>query len=119
MPTRLPSQSPLTEPTFFILLSLKAGPLHGYAIIKEVHALSHGRITLSTGTLYTALKRLLEDGWIHRIGDQSGDLKPTGGRQRKAYSLTILGDSLLQAEVHRLEGLIHAAQTASFSGHYE
>jgi DNA-binding PadR family transcriptional regulator len=118
MPARSPGQSPLTEPTYFILLSLKTGPLHGYAIIKEVHALSHGRITLSTGTLYTALKRLLEDGWIHRMGDQPGIVKP-GGRQRKAYSLTILGDSILQSEYQRLVGLIHAAQTASLSGHFE
>ncbi len=67
---------PLTEATFFILMNLSSGPRHGYAIMKEVHEMSKGRITFSTGTLYGALKRLLDQGWITRndgeevIGDQ-------------------------------------------------
>jgi len=55
---------PLTEATFFILLSLAPGAKHGYAILKEVPLLSQQRVTLSTGTLYGALKRLLTAGWI-------------------------------------------------------
>ena len=44
---------PLTEATFFILLSLAPGPKHGYAIMKDVQHLSHHhRIVLSTATLY-------------------------------------------------------------------
>ena len=49
------SHLPLREPTFFILLSLSPGPKHGYAILKEVEALSDGRVRLSTGTLYGAI----------------------------------------------------------------
>ena len=33
--------------TYFILLSLAPGPRHGYAIMKDVHSLSHGRVTRS------------------------------------------------------------------------
>lgn len=103
------SQLPLTEATYFILLSLAPGPRHGYAVMKDVRALSHGRVSLSTGTLYTALKRLLDSGWIQPSGANGGAIE-SAGRQRKAYSLTPMGRHILQAEVQRLEGLVSAAQ---------
>ena len=98
---------PLTETTYFILLSLAPGPRHGYAIMKDVRQLSHERVLLSTGTLYSALKRLLDQGWIRRAGDPVGD---RDGRGRKAYSLTQLGQQILEAEVQRLDSLVSAAQ---------
>ena len=101
------SNLPLTETTYFILLSLSQGPCHGYAIMKDVRKLSHGRVKLSTGTLYSALKRLLDQGWIQRT-DSTGDLKD--GRGRKDYSLTLLGQQILEAEVQRLQSLVNAAQ---------
>lgn len=107
------SQLPLTEATYFILLSLAPGQRHGYAIMKDVRLLSQGRVSLSTGTLYTALKRLLIAGWIQRTDDtpeNNGRPLESGGRQRKAYSLTPLGRHILQVEVQRLEGLVSAAQ---------
>jgi len=97
---------PLTEVTYFILISLAPGPSHGYAIMKDVRQMSQGRVTLSTGTLYGALKRLLELEWISRNGDQS---KRTPGRVRKAYRLTLLGRQVLQAELQRLDTLVAAA----------
>ncbi len=63
--------SPLSETTLYILVSLAHGPLHGYAIAKEVRALSKNRVILSVSTLYTTLKRLLEDGWIAAGGGGS------------------------------------------------
>ena len=101
------SQLPLTEATFFILISLAPGPRHGYAIMKDVRSLSQGRVILSTGTLYSALKRLLEQDWIQRsdLSENHSD-----SRVRKAYTLTGLGRRILQAEVQRLEGLVSAAQ---------
>jgi DNA-binding PadR family transcriptional regulator len=98
---------PLTESTFFILLSLALEPKHGYAIMKDVQALSENRIVLSTGTLYGALKRLLEDGWIERVEDDKPD---ETGRPRKAYALTELGQRILNAEVARLQALVAAAR---------
>ena len=53
---------PLTETTFFIMLSLASKPKHGYAIMKEVETLSRGNVQLRTGTLYGAIKRLLGGG---------------------------------------------------------
>jgi DNA-binding PadR family transcriptional regulator len=101
------SQLPLTEVTYFILLSLAPGPRHGYAIMKDVRQLSRERVVLSTGTLYSALKRLLDQGWISRSGDpdHNGD-----NRVRKAYVLAPLGSAILEAEVQRLQGLLRVAQ---------
>lgn len=107
------SAPPISETTFFILLSLAPAPLHGYAIMKRVRGLSEGRVNLSTGTLYGALKRLLEDGWIERVGEAEQD---ETGRPRKAYALTRLGRRILAAEVERLKGLVRAASLGTAEG---
>lgn len=103
------SNLPLTETTFFILLSLAPQPKHGYAIMKDVEALSHGRVRLSTGTLYGAIKRMLEQGWIERIEE---DGRKENGRNRKSYQLTGIGRRILEAERGRLGALMAAAQEA-------
>ena len=100
------SSLPMTETTFFILLSLAPGPSHGYAIMKEVQQLSHARVVLSTGTLYGALKRLLELGWIERTDDLAAG---ENGRERKSYCLTQLGKVALDGEIERLNELLSAA----------
>ena len=107
--TEIQSNLPLTETTLYILLSLAPGPRHGYAIMKDVRALSRDRVELSTGTLYSALKRLLDQGWIRRAEDPDPEAA-NGGRVRKSYVLTDLGSSILQAEVERLQGLISVAR---------
>jgi DNA-binding PadR family transcriptional regulator len=95
---------PLQEPTFFILLSLRGGEKHGYAILKEVAALSKERVKLSTGTLYGALNRLLDQGLIERLEDQDG------ARGKKAYRLTPRGLEVFEAEVERMQQMLAAAQ---------
>ncbi len=104
---------PLTEATYFILLSLAPEPKHGYAIMKDVMALSDNRVVLSTSTLYSALKRLLEQGWIERVEDP--DPNETD-RPRKVYRLTNLGGRILNAEVARLRTLVTAAQLRIVGG---
>ncbi len=97
----------LSEATFYILLSLAAGPLHGYAIAKDVQKTSEERVILSASTLYTTLKRLLVDGWIERAGeDPESD---ESGRPRKTYAITSLGQRILHAEMDRLRALLSAA----------
>ena len=95
---------PLTETTLYILVSLAGGPLHGYGIGRQVRSLSGNRIILSVSTLYTTLKRLLEDGLIERVGDEEGT--EASGHPRKTYALTDLGRSVLAAEKQRLQTLL-------------
>ena len=99
---------PLSEATLLILLSLAPQPRHGYAIMKDVAALSDGRVQLSTGTLYGALKRLLDHDWIERFDEMVVD-----GRERKAYRLTDLGRRIMEAEMTRLQSLVAVAQRRS------
>lgn len=103
---------PLREPTFFILLSLSEGEKHGYAIIKDVAALSNGKVNLSTGTLYEALARLLDQTLIERVEREAspdeGATHP--GRPRKAYRLTPKGGLVVQAEIARLQSLVLTAE---------
>jgi DNA-binding PadR family transcriptional regulator len=75
--------------------------------MKEVKALSNGRIVFSTGTLYGALRRLLEQGWIKRVSDPGPN--PTD-RERKAYTLTDRGRNIISVEVERLKSLLTTAQ---------
>lgn len=94
---------PLTEPVLLILLSLAEEPRHGYSILKDVEQMSEGRVCLSTGTLYGALRRLLEEDWIQRV-----EQKDTS-RGKQAYRLTARGRRSLQFEVDRMKQLTRLA----------
>lgn len=102
---------PLSEQTYFILLSLRTSPKHGYAIAKDVQSLSNGRVVLSVSTLYTTLKRLLDDKWIKLI-----DTTTDSNRPRKIYELTKTGGNVLLVEVQRLGALVSAARTSGMEG---
>ncbi|NWG07787.1 MAG: helix-turn-helix transcriptional regulator [Chloroflexi bacterium] len=99
---------PLTESTFYILLSLAPGRKHGYAIMKDVKDLSRRRVNLSTSTLYTAVGRLLDQGLIERLHDGGQESGP--GLTRKSYELTDLGRRVLEAEHVRLQGMVKEAR---------
>ncbi|MGB7436348.1 MAG: helix-turn-helix transcriptional regulator [Candidatus Acidiferrum sp.] len=94
---------PMTEPVLLILLSLASQPRHGYAILQDTNHMSGGRVRLSTGTLYGALRRLLVEGWIERFEDHDDS------RGKQAYRLTALGRRNLQVEIDRLKQLTHVA----------
>jgi DNA-binding PadR family transcriptional regulator len=94
---------PLTEPVLLVLLSLAEQPRHGYSILKDVELMSGGRVRLSTGTLYGALSRLLEQRWIERFEEDGAT------RDRRAYRLTARGRKNLQLEVERLRHLTKLA----------
>lgn len=108
MQTEPSAYLPLTEPTFYILLSLAPGKKHGYAILKDVETLSNGKITLSTSTLYGALGRLLDQGLIKRVSNDEDD-NAGPGLPRKAYILSKMGRRVLQAETDRLQALVATA----------
>ncbi len=96
-------QIPLTEPVLLLLLSLADQPRHGYSILKDVATMSGGRVQLSTGTLYGALQRLLNQSWIERFEENEST------RDRRAYRLTSRGRRNLRAEVERMRHLTKLA----------
>ena len=93
---------PLSEPVVLILTSLASQAKHGYALLKDVETLSEGRVQLSTGTLYGAIRRLLDDGWIEPFAQQDTS------RDKQAYRLTARGKAQLQYEISRLRHLLQA-----------
>jgi DNA-binding PadR family transcriptional regulator len=101
--TIVPETKPLTEPVLLILLSLAESPRHGYALMKDIETLSKGRVRLSTGTLYGALRRLLEDRWIERFAQEDT------ARDKQAYRLATAGRAQLDAELNRMKQLTRAA----------
>ncbi len=95
----------MREQTFLILVALAEGPVHGYRVMKRVAELSTGQVRLGAGTLYGALDRLTEQGWVgvEREAVESG-------RMRRYYVLTRTGRSVLAAEAIRREELAKAVR---------
>ncbi|MGA8112698.1 MAG: PadR family transcriptional regulator, partial [Actinocatenispora sp.] len=87
----------MRRPTFLILSALAAGPLHGYAVIKQVSQLSADRVRLAAGTLYAALDRLSEEGLVEVDREETVD-----GRPRRYYRLTEPGAAALAAEAAQM-----------------
>lgn len=100
---------PITEATFYILLSLSSGRKHGYAILKDISTLSGSALQLSTSTLYGALGRMQDQGLIVRV-ENGSDEAGGPGLPRKAYELTQPGRRLLEGELVRLRRQVQAAQ---------
>lgn len=94
---------PLTEAVYYILLSLHK-PMHGYAIMQYVKELSDDRVNLGPGTMYGAIKSLLEKKWIQLIDSEKGSRK-------KEYELTRLGREIVRIEIKRLEELLYHGKT--------
>ncbi|NMB62940.1 MAG: PadR family transcriptional regulator [Chloroflexi bacterium] len=116
MRSDISSNEPLSEAVFFILLSIQNNPKHGYAIMKEVEQLSDKRIRLSTGTLYGAIKRLLEKHWIEPVITEESQ-ETNSNRPRKLYCLTASGQQIIEEEKARLRSLLAAADRPSNRKH--
>jgi DNA-binding PadR family transcriptional regulator len=101
----------MREPTFLVLTALAPGRLHGYGIIQSVLSLSNRRVRLRPGTVYGALDRLESDGLVAADGEEV-----EGGRVRRYFRLTGLGEEALVAETERLAANVRAARRALNQG---
>jgi DNA-binding PadR family transcriptional regulator len=101
MPTK-PADG-LTPLSSAILFALAGGASHGYAIIKEIEAITGGEMSPNTGSMYLALHRLLDD---RLIIESSG---PAEDARRRYYRLTDTGRAAAKAEARRLAQLVRAA----------
>ena len=80
------------------------GPLHGYGIARRIEQVSEDVLHLNEGTLYTALLRLQEQGWIGASWGASEN-----NRKAKFYSITRKGRKQLASETEnweRISGVI-------------
>jgi PadR family transcriptional regulator PadR len=76
-----------------ILKALAGGPCHGWAIAKRIQQLSREALTARQGSLYPAVYRLEDRGWI------SGTEAQASGRRIKVYRLTAAGRKQLAEEI--------------------
>jgi DNA-binding PadR family transcriptional regulator len=104
---------PLTPQQFHILLALTDGPLHGYAIIRDIADRTEGSLRLGTGTLYTALARLEALALVEESDRRAAPSEDD--HRRRYYRLTPAGKAVLRAETRRLETLVQHARRKGLS----
>jgi PadR family transcriptional regulator PadR len=102
-----PSKSEVLQGTLdlMILKALDAlGPLHGYGIARRLEQISNEMLRLNEGTVYTALLRLQQQGWITSEWGSSEN-----NRKAKYYSITKAGRKQLAHETkswERIAGVV-------------
>jgi DNA-binding PadR family transcriptional regulator len=99
---------PLTPAVFHILLVVADGRTHGYAIMREVEAMTRGQVRLGPGTLYRSLQRMVVDGLIEEL--EMGVAAEAEAERRRYYQLTPFGRNVARAEARRLAALVDAAR---------
>ncbi len=88
----------MSDPTLLVLASLADGEKHGYAIILDVQRFAD--IRLGPGTLYGAITRLEQRGWIRAVAADD---------RRQPYALTALGRKYLEEQVANLDKVLQTA----------
>lgn len=93
--------------TLFLLIlkSLARGPLHGYAIAKQIKSASENCLEIQEGSLYPALNRMLVKGWLRAEWGVSEN-----NRKARFYRLTPEGRKQLQVETREFEKLVKSIQ---------
>lgn len=94
----MPDPHPLSVPVYQILLSLATGDAHGYALIRDIRERTGGEIDLTASTLYGALQRMLDDGWIAETNEDVA----SDGPSRRVYTITPAGRRVARDEARRL-----------------
>jgi DNA-binding PadR family transcriptional regulator len=100
---------PLPTAMFHILVALADRDRHGYSIMQDVAARTEGKVRLSAGTLYSSIRRMLEQGLVEELRE-SPDPRSQDER-RRYYALTRLGRQVALAEAKRLNEMLSHART--------
>src|ERR1043166_4371507 len=107
------SQLPLPTAVFHILIALADRDRHGYSIMQDIVARTSGEVQLSAATLYSSIRRMLEQGLIEEL-DESPDPSSTDER-RRYYRLARFGRRVAGAEVERLHHLVQQARATGLA----
>jgi DNA-binding PadR family transcriptional regulator len=118
MPTRVSdfdpqSLLPLPSAAFHILVALADGDRHGYAIMQDVATGTGGRRKLNPGTLYTTIRRLLEQGLVVELDERP--VPAEDDERRRYYRLTDNGREVAKAEAARLQQALAFARQAGLA----
>ena len=106
----------LPRTTLQILLTLAEKPRHGYGIKLDVEERTGGAVRLGSGTLYEAIQRLLDNGWIVEV-ERPEDTDASGGPARRFYALSEEGLEGLRGEVESMQDIVDFARRRQiFSG---
>ena len=106
--TEAESLLPLPPVTFHILVALADEDRHGYAVIKDVAARTGGTLTLSPGTLYRSIDRMVQQGLIREISSRPA--REMDDERRRYYRITPFGREVAMAESRRLAQLLELAR---------
>ncbi len=97
----------LTPVFFHILLSVVNQSRHGYAIMQDVQQRTGGAVQLGPGSLYWAIKRLVDATLLEETGAPAKD----ADSRRRYYRLTPFGKKTLRQEVRVLADIVGYAET--------
>ena len=100
MPEDIQSLLPLTPTVFHMLLALADGDKHGYGIMQAVEAETHGQMRIRTGSLYGAIRRMIEAGLIEETSERPDP--ELDDERRRYYGLTDFGRRVLTVEAARI-----------------
>jgi DNA-binding PadR family transcriptional regulator len=106
VPPKPGSAPELTPIGFEVLLSLMAGPQHGYGIKLDIEARSGGEISLGSGTLYQAIHRLEREGLI--AGSVTRDR--SDARRGRTYQILPSGRAAVREHLRRLARVVEYAR---------
>jgi len=81
-----------------ILHSLRLKPMHGYGLVKHIRQVSEDLLKIEEGSLYPALQRMLQEGWLECEAGISAKGRPT-----RIYRLTKTGRKHLEHEIYSFE----------------
>ena len=88
----------MSDPTLLVLASLADGEKHGYAMMEDIQSFAGAR--LGPGTLYGAITRLEERGWIRAVASSD---------RRQPYAITAAGKRHLEEQLSTLERIVKTA----------
>jgi DNA-binding PadR family transcriptional regulator len=107
------TDAPLPGAVFHILIALADRDRHGYSIMQDVAMRTGGKVKLSPGTLYSAIRRMLEQGLIEELSESPDP--SSSDERRRYYRITRLGKRAAAAEVARLSALVKQARAAGLA----
>lgn len=99
---------PLPPATFHILVALAEEDRHGYAIMQDIAERTGGELTLSAGTLYRSIQRMLEQGLITELRQRPAP--EHDDERRRYYRITPFGTAVARAEARRLAQMLKLAR---------